>query len=291
MVAREDWLARRSYGIGASESAAILGLSPFMSPYALWAKKCGLVEDTEQSEFQKWGNILEPAICEEYAAQTSRRIIDHGRYAVRKSETCPVMLCTLDREVHADNKDGPGCMDAKNVGAYRLDEWKDGAPLYYQVQLQHQMEVTGWRWGSLACLIGGNTFRWCDVERNEAFIELLRRKCVEFWRLVETRTPPEVDGTASTAETLRKLFPKDSGETVALPGEAVHWDHEYAQACEEIAGATQRKDEAKAKLIVALGEATFGVLPSGGRWSYKAQTKAQYVVKESTTRVLRRLAK
>jgi len=291
MIAREEWLSRRSHGIGASESAAILGLSPFQSPYALWAKKCGLVEDSEETEFQKWGNILEPAICEEYAVQTGRRIIDHGRYAVRKSETCPVMLCTLDREVHADDKDGPGCMDAKNVGAYRLDEWKDGAPIYYQVQLQHQMEVTGWRWGSLACLIGGNTFRWCDVERNEAFIELLRRKCTEFWRLVETKTPPPVDGTSSTAETLRKLFPKDSGETIALPGEAVHWDHEYAQACEEIAAAEGRKAEAKAKLIATLGDATFGVLPSGGRWSYKTQTKAQYVVKESTTRVLRRLSK
>ena len=291
MTPREEWLAKRSYGIGASESAAILGVSPFMSPYALWAKKCGLVEDSDETELQRWGNVLEPVICEEYSAQTGRRIIDHGRYAVRQSQTCPVMCCTLDREVHATDKDGPGCMDAKNVGAYRLDEWRDGTPIYYQVQLQHQMEVTGWKWGSLAALIGGNTFRWMDIERNEAFIDMLRRKCVEFWRLVETRTPPPVDGSASTAETLKRLFPKDTGETIALPGDAIHWDHQYAQACEEIAAAQARKDEAKAKLIAAIGDATVGVLPSGGRWSYRAQTKAQHVVKESTTRVLRRHAK
>jgi predicted phage-related endonuclease len=201
------------------------------------------------------------------------------------------MLATLDREVQADDKDGPGCMDAKNVGAYRLDEWKDGVPLYYQVQLQHQMEVTGWKWGSLAALIGGNTFRWMDVERNEDFIEVLRRKTLEFWKLVESRTPPEVDGSASTAEVLRKLFPRDSGETIALPGEATQWDVEYAEACEQISAAAKRKDAAKAKLVAALGNATFGVLQSGGRWSYKAQTRAKHTVEESTSRVLRRLAK
>lgn len=288
---REDWLVRRSYGIGASESAAILGVSPYQSPYALWARKCGLVEDTEESELQRWGNILEPAICEEYASQTGRRIIDHGRYAVRKSETCPVMLATLDREVHADDREGPGCMDAKNVGAYKLDEWKDGAPLYYQVQLQHQMEVTGWRWGSLAALIGGNQFRWIDVERNEAFIELLRRKCVEFWRLVESRTPPPVDGSNSTAEVLKRLFPKDTGETIALPGEAVSWDDEYRQACADVTEAEKRKASAKAKIVAALGDATFGVLPAGGRYSFATQTRPAFHVEESSFRVLRRLAK
>lgn len=291
MTPREEWLVRRSYGIGASESAAILGLSPYMSPYALWAKKTGLTPDTDETELQRWGNILEPAICDEYSAQTGRRIVDHGRFAVRKSETCPAMLATLDREVHADDKDGPGCMDAKNVGAYRLDEWKDGIPLYYQVQLQHQMEVTGWKWASIGALVGGNKFLWADVERNEPFIELLRAKCVAFWRLVENRTPPEVDASQSTAETLRRLFPKESGETIALPGDSRQWDEEYRAACEDIAAATKRKEAAKNLIIAAMGNATFGVLPGGGRWSYRSQSRAAHTVAESTTRVLRRLSK
>lgn len=291
MTPREDWLVRRSYGIGASESAAILGLSPFMSPYALWAKKTGLVEDTDESELQRWGNILEPAICDEYSAQTGRKVIDHGRFAVRKSETCPVMLATLDREVHADDKDGPGCMDAKNVGAYRLDEWKDGVPLYYQVQLQHQMEVTGWKWASIGALVGGNKFLWCDVERNESFINLLRAKCVEFWGLVDSRTPPDVDGSTSTAETLRRLFPRESGETIALPGEAMDWDYEIKEANEAIKTAEARKELAQSKIKAAMGTAAYGVLPGGGRFSLMTTTRKGSVTKDIEFRVLRRLKK
>lgn len=292
MSDRGRWLRSRAEGIGASESAAILGLSPFISAYALWAKKTGLVQDDEEeTELQRWGNILEPAICEEYAEQTGRRIIDHGRYAVRRSETCPVMLCTLDREVHADDKPGPGCMEAKNVGAYRDDEWIEGPPIYYQVQVQHQMEVCGWQWASMAVLIGGNKFRWVDVERNDKFIDVLRRKCVEFWHLVETRTAPDVDGSDSTAETLRRLFPQDTGETIALPGESMGWDDQIREANEVIRAAMGRKEEAQNRIKAAMGVAAYGVLPGGGRWSLITTTRKGYEVQETQVRTLRRLKK
>lgn len=289
-MSRDQWLAKRSRGVGASESAAILGLSTYASLYSLWARKTGLDQgDHEETEQQRWGNLLEPFICEEYAEQTGRQIIDHGRYAVRYSETCPVMLCTLDREVYAADKDGPGSMDAKNVGAYLDHEWEDGPPLVYQIQLQHQLEVTGWRWGSLACLIGGNKFRWIDVERNDRFIELLRRKCVEFWHLVETRTPPPVDGSSATAEALKRMFPRDTGEAIALPGEAREWDEQIEEANAAIKAATDKKELAQNKIRAAMGDAAFGVLPGGGRWSLISSTRKGYVVQESQVRTLRRL--
>lgn len=285
------WLERKREAIGASEVAALLGLSPWKSPYALWAEKTGAVPiDETESEWQRWGVLLEPIVCDEYARETGRKVVDHGRYASRVSATCPHLSATLDREV-IDDARGPGVLEAKNVSAWKQGDWEDGAPLLYQVQIQAQLEVTGHRWGSAAALVGGNTFRWCDVERDDAFIEMMRRKVAEFWQLVEKRTPPPVDGSQSTAEVLRRLYPNDSGETVALDGVAMTWRDEMEQADAEIKAATERKNAAKNQVIAAIGDATFGVLPDGERFSFKQTTRKESITKASTFRTLRRHAK
>lgn len=289
---RDEWLARRRQTVGASEVAALLGLSPWESPTSLWAKKTGrVVDDGKEPEWQEWGNRIEPLICDKYAEETGREVVDHGRFAVRYSETCEHLSATLDREVIAFDGRGNGCMDAKNVNAFKASEWDDGPPLIYQVQLQAQMEVTGYAWGSLACLIGGNTFKWADVERNEAFIAVMRRKVAEFWKLVETDTPPPVDGSLSTAEVLRKLYPKDSGETIALPGSADVWTDELEVCDREIKLLEARRMETRNKIMAAIGDATFGVTPSGVRWSFKTSDRKGHTVAPSTVRSLRRMAR
>lgn len=290
---RAAWLERRRKTVGASEVSALFGASPWESPMSLWAKKVGLVvDDGEETEWQRWGNLLEPVICDEYSRQTGRTVIDHGRYAVRYSATCEHLTATLDREVVSRNGvDGPGCMDAKNVVAFKLADWEDVPPLIYQMQVQAQMEVTGARWGSLAALIGGNTFRWADVERNEPFIELMRRKVDAFMRHVETQTPPPVDGKDATTEVLKRLYPTDSGETVALDSRAFKWTEEYEAATKDIKAAEERKQLAANELRVAIGDATFGVLPDNTKWSLKTTARKESVIKASTYRTLRRHAK
>ena len=39
----EEWLAARADGLGGSEVAAVLGLSPFESRFSLWHRKAGRV--------------------------------------------------------------------------------------------------------------------------------------------------------------------------------------------------------------------------------------------------------
>jgi hypothetical protein len=40
-MSREDWLAIRKQGIGASDAAAAVGLNPYQSPLELWMIKTG----------------------------------------------------------------------------------------------------------------------------------------------------------------------------------------------------------------------------------------------------------
>ena len=109
---------------------------------------------------------------------------------------------------------------------------------------------------------------------------------------LERLDPPTPTG--ADLEALARLYPADAGTAVPLPREALEWDRAYREALETIKGAEKWRDEAKARLQGAIGEATYGVLPEGaGRYSWKAQTQERPAqeAKTLTFRTLRRLTK
>ena len=57
---REEWLAARKAGIGASEAAAVIGKSSFMSNMELWRLKTGRAEkkDMTGNSAVEYGNRL-----------------------------------------------------------------------------------------------------------------------------------------------------------------------------------------------------------------------------------------
>lgn len=288
---RESWLEARKIGIGGSEAAAAVGLSPWKSQLALWAEKSGLVEreNLDEVEYVEWGSILENPISEKYVKKTGRTLIDHGRYAIRRSEPWPWMHCTIDREIMPIDDRGPGSLSIKNAGEFKRKDWEEEPPLPYQIQLQHELAVTGWRWGSFAVLIGGNKFHWCDVERNDEFILWLVEKEREFCERVRTGNPPDPDASDSTRELLARLYPKDTGASVDLPPEAEQWADAVAGAKSAIKAAEATKQQFENLLKAAIGDAAIGLLPDGSGFSWKMQHRDSYTVAACDFRVLRQI--
>lgn len=64
-----EWLAYRLSRRNASESAAVLGLSPWMTPYQLWPSKTGRMESRVNQAMQR-GTELEPLARGAYENQT-----------------------------------------------------------------------------------------------------------------------------------------------------------------------------------------------------------------------------
>jgi len=287
---RAEWLARRLRGIGASESPAVLGLSPWKTRYQLWAEKCGLVEqdDLSGNEAVEFGCRLEKPIAEAFRDRTGREVAMWPQHQVAQHHDLPWLICTPDATQYGDPR-GPGLVQIKTTSEYKRKEWDEGPPLAYQVQCQHELAVTGHTWGTLVVLIGGNKLRFVDFDRNEAFIAAMLPQLEEFWRLVETRTPPEVDGSLATAKALAKLHPDDNGDTALLPREAQGWSDELEAIKEDLKRLEHEKTERENRLKAALGDATYGLLPDGSRWSWKSQTRKSYTVAEATFRVLRKL--
>jgi putative phage-type endonuclease len=289
---RAAWLAARREGIGGSEAAAVLGLSPFQTPLQVWAEKLGFAEPQEESERMQWGRRLEPLLAERYAEETERLLEAPDPYRIHVHPDTPYLRATLDRVIVSAeaSKRVPAPLELKTTGYQFLDEWLTEPPVHVQVQGQHQLLVTGWSWVSYAVLIAGQTFRWVDAERNERFLTLLQERLAEFWRRVELADPPPAQGEDKAL--LEALHPKEkTGVTVALPAEAVQWDQRRGEIIGEMRRLSLEKDTLDAYLREAIGDAEFGRLPSGVRYSWRRIDRAEFVSPATSYRELRRLRK
>lgn len=288
-----DWLAARRRGIGASEAAAVLGLSKFLSPMDVWSDKVGLAEPRAELERMKWGRRLQRPIADGYAEETRRTLIDPGPYTLLRSIRYPWLVASPDYFLmQHDASAGPGTLDVKNSSVFMRQDWTEEPPLAYQIQVQQQLLVTGLTWGVLAVLLGGQQLVYADLAVHAGAQAWLLEDLEKFWGLVQAETPPAVlDGSAQTTAALRALFPKpEPGQTVVLPPEALEWDRVIQEGEASIDALEGAVNAAKNQLRAAIGSAEAGVLAGGILWTHKHQSRKGYtkVVEPWEGRILRR---
>lgn len=299
--ARALWLQERLTGIGASDAAAICGVNPWKSALMLYAEKIGAVPPSdEHSGPMEWGHRLEDPIAEAYEEETGRTTRDLGAFVIQRHKEYSFLMATLDRRVSVlaappaniivPPAIGDGVLEIKTTNAWNKAEWEEEPPLYYQVQVQHQMMVTALEWGSLAVLIGGQEFLWQDHTRNDGFIVKLMALEIEFWDRVQRRDPPPPDASESSSEALKLLYPQEERDTCVLPAELIEADDNRQRAIGELEKWQRLRDESENRIKAAIGPFTFGFLPNMVRYSWKLQKKGGYTVAPSQTRVLRRQA-
>jgi putative phage-type endonuclease len=290
---RAAWLEARRKSIGASDSPKILGLSVYGSPVGVFADKLALMpEDPVTAEAAEWGLLLEPLVAARYARETGLELLDPGRYTLLRSTAHPFLHASPDRLVQHPTR-GLGVLSIKTASAYKAEEWSEEVPPAYQVQVQHELLVTGLAWASVAVLIGGQRFRYLDcVERDATFIERLLPELETFWAAVQRREPPSVDASEACRLALRQLYPREEpGTAIALDPALGEWDDAWLEAKKQTDYWGDRKTLCEHTLIRALGPAAKGVLPSGVAWTYKSQTRKEFIQPEKTFRVLRRTEK
>jgi putative phage-type endonuclease len=287
---RESWLAERSTAIGASESPILFGHGyAGTSRYKLWAQKLGLIEpdDLDDVESIRWGQRMEPVIIQALREDAGFDVQRADQTEFLRHPKTPFIGCTLDARVFDDSRETPGCCELKNVGTYFAKEWTEEPPLRVLCQVQHQMYVTGYEWGIAAGCVGGNRLKWHPFERHEAFIATLVKVCTEFWQLIETNTPPEVDGSEATAKVLLRLNPADNGLAVKLPDDFREAYEELEALARVVKSAEARQVEIKNRLRAALGPNTFGELPCGRWCSWQTSQTNGYTVQPRVGRTLR----
>lgn len=287
---REKWLEARLRGIGASSSSKAMGLSPYGNPYELWAELVGLVppKDLSDSERIKWGMRLEPLIANAYEEEhPEHRLHDLGRYTICRSRAWSFLFCSLDRVIETPSGE-LGLLEIKTTAERNAWQWEEEPPIDYQVQLQHQLAVTGLQWGVIACLVGGQKLVPIRVERNDDFISFMVSELVKFWGLVESKEPPPMKGTPSR-EFMQRVWPREQpGKIVELPTRFDELDVAIAQAKAEKKSVEYRIEQLEAELCAAIKDGEAGVTPAGVIYSWKNAERKGYTVAPSSSRRLTR---
>lgn len=290
---RSLWSSSRVHRIGCSETSAALGMNPYCTAFKLWATKCELLPPEDLASMREavlWGSLLERPVMEEFGRRTGRKIVPHDQCDVLIHPQYDFWGATLDGLQYEDSRGPePGDLQIKTTSHWMADEWEDGnIPLHVQIQIQSELAVTGMEWGSVACLLGGQRLVYRDMQRYDAFIAAMIPHLEKFWECVETKTPPAIDGSEITSRVLLALHPDDSGETTVLPPEAASWDTELRNVKEKIKVLKELEELNKNRLKAAIGDATFGQLPSGEVYSLKTQAATSFHVNKKSHRVLLR---
>ena len=252
----EDWLEYRKQGIGGSDASVVCGINRYKSPVELWMEKTNQLPHQEAGEAAYWGTQLEPFVRAEFTKRTGIEV--SRRNELLQSEEHPFMLANLDGICEVPDV-GPCIFEAKTASAYKVGEWEDAIPDEYALQLAHYMAVTGYAGAYIAVLIGGNTFKWKFIERDEELISMLIQLETDFWNHVQDGTPPPLDGSDASAKFLAKRFPNSRPKShIILPETADELLAQYDEACEELEAVTERKQKAENLLKEMIGENEVG---------------------------------
>lgn len=252
----EDWLEYRKLGIGGSDASMVCGINHYKSPVELWMEKTNQLPYQEAGEAAYWGTQLEALVRAEFTKRTGIEV----NYASQllQSEEHPFMLANLDGTCEHPNF-GTCIFEAKTASAYKSGDWDDSIPDEYALQIQHYMAVTGYKGAYIAVLIGGNTFRWKFIERDEELIAMLIELESDFWNHVQSTTPPPLDGSGASAKFLAERFPNSVPKSqITLPDTAAELIEQYDAACEQLEAITEQKQEAENLLKQMLGENEVG---------------------------------
>ena len=198
---RGEWLeARANRGIGASEAAAIVNLSPYESVRGLWEKKVlnKRSADISDNEAVAKGVRVEPALRALFQANHPELTIEYYPYDLLFQEDRPWMFCTLDGEIVRE--DGMrGILEIKTAtpnGREGWRKWECQIPNHYHCQILHQFLATGFDFAILCAGLYGQdgtmTIREYEVTKEDVAIDMewLLNEEISFWESVSNKKLP-----------------------------------------------------------------------------------------------------
>lgn len=255
---KEHWLALRSNNVNSSDVAALFDMSPYVTKFELWHRfKNGNTVDFEENVRVKWGNRLESAIAEGVAEDNSWVVKPMKHYI-----SLPDLRLgsSFDFEIIGGE---PTILEIKNVDALILrDQWDISddapeAPAHIELQVQHQLLVSGYKFAYIAALVGGNRVVLIKREADDLIQKAIKDRARAFWKSIDNNTPPEPDFTKDS-EFISTLYRvAEPNKIMDARGDAIlaslAADYKLAAQDEKIAEA--KKKAIKAKILTIVGDA------------------------------------
>lgn len=246
-----EWHSERSRGVGGSEVGTILGLNPYESAYALWAKKTGRIPSEIQENWAiRFGKAFEEPILKLWMEEHPEwDVYTTGTYA---DGDCEYRHANPDAlAVHKETKE----MMVLEVKTAR-STW-ESVPPSYMAQVLHYMGVLKIQRGMIVA-VAGMTWNEYDVPFIASAIDLQNEMIDQFWASIQSDSKPAWDGSESTYQAVRAENP-----------EIEIRDHELGELGVLLLQAQERADRAnsellrtKSEVMDSMGKAKYGTIGS-----------------------------
>lgn len=177
-----EWLSMRKSKITATDAAIILEKSPYCTPYILWKRKLGLIEEQPINTAMKIGMDLESIARDSFVRQVGINVIP--KVAIKPS--VEYMMASLDGvsecgTLAVEIKCSNSILNKANEGI--IDD-------HYIAQLQHQMDVLGLD-RMMFFAFWDNQSKIIEVKRDQPYIDILLEKEEVFFNLIRNFEPPK----------------------------------------------------------------------------------------------------
>ncbi len=255
----------RPHGIGGSDIAALLGLSPYKTALQLWAEKVGHPGVVEpQAIHLRYGQHLEPFVAREYEQVTGLHTSEIGSSIFHPEHG--FMFASIDRLVTKEpdaqafvngRVTTDRLLECKTSSVFSRSEWgvegTDQVPTAYLLQCAWYMAVSNCSQADIAVLLGNSDFRVYTIRRDTRLEALMLEQAQRFWyEHVLSCEPP----APQTAQDALILFPKDEpGLKVEADEETLELLERYESASEEASQCSAETEDLRAQLMARMGHA------------------------------------
>lgn len=257
-----QWLERRKNYITSTESASLFGLQMPSLPTAfeIWHIKRGLIDKVvDVNQRMVWGRRLEAVIAQGIADDNEWKLAPLRAFAYDDNDK---IGSSFDFVIEVPGR-GHGLLEIKTV-SYRdykekfiEDEETDfiEAPAYYEVQVQHEMEVLDqYDFCVLAVFVMDTRdvkLLWRDRDRSMG--AAIREKVRKFWAM-EAPPPPDL---LADSDLLARMHRANSRDAVMDATEHPDFDLLTQSYIDESAKQSQAEDAKKklrSQIILAMGD-------------------------------------
>jgi len=222
----EEWHEARKSGIGGSDIGTVLGLNPWDSAFALWARRTGQISERQLNSWAvRFGKAFEEPILQMWKQEHPEwDVMTTGTYRSRRH---PFQLANPDALA--------------------------------QHMVQHYMDVLGI---DTAVMVGVVGWSWEErvIHADPLQQEAMRAQAGRFWDHLTKIAPPSWDGSKATYEAVREMHPDIDNEKVDLGmlGE------ELVQAQQHLDAAEEEFTRLKSEVLEAMGRAKTGTVVRDG---------------------------